>query len=156
MKVVKIKLKPGDTPARVMSVLSSQKGQQIYCALSGKFVLITQLDFLKKLKTLFAEDLATLTFVTQKTFFVELLQKQGFNVLPEYPVGTQEEPVMMVRDFLDRVEASKNTPVEVEAEAPEILNPEPEKSNPKLKASFTKRKIENLAREKSWRGLVFF
>ena len=149
MEIKKIKLKAGDIPARVLSVLRSLEGQKIYCQVAADFVLITELDFLKELK-----KLENIVFVTTKPFFRDLLIKQGFEVLDDFPESSATIPVQVVRDFLDRVAASKNTvsASEVDIVATEIA----EKTNQKLKAQFTKRKIENLARERSWRGAVFF
>lgn len=149
MDTKKIKLKAGDIPARVLSVLRSLAGGKVYCQVASDFVLITELDFLKQLK-----QIENITFVTTKPFFVDLLKKQGFAVVDDFPEDFADVPVQIIRDFLDRVVATKNIdPVE----APEIVTPEvPEKTSNKLKAQFTKRKIENLARERSWRGAVFF
>ena len=152
---IKIKLKAGDTPARILSVLSGLKGAGVYCQLASDFVLITETDFLKKLQEIFGEDLSKLTFVTSKAFFVQLLKRQQFQVIEDFPKEIEDTPVQVVRDFLDRLEATKNT---TPKEVPAPLEKEGEKEKPsqRLKAQFTKRKIENLAREKSWRGLFFF
>lgn len=156
-KVVRIRLQPGDTPARVLSVLQQLKGKKVYCELSPKFVLITQQSFLKQLKNLWDGEIEDLYFFTQKTFFRELLEKKDFTVLSDWPEDLAEVETKSVRDFLDRVLATKNATKKLIAETPVEINPsKTETEKIKQKAQFTKRKIENLAREKSFRGVVFF
>jgi len=161
LEIVRLQLRPGDTPARVMAVLGQLVGKEVYCELSSKFILITEINFLKKIKLLFGADLEKLHFVTQKPFFVDLLNKRNFNVLDIIPNEHKDVSVQQIRDFMDRIEAKKNksaAPEEVAAEPVAESNKvvETAKVTNKLKTQFTKRKIENLARGKSWRGVVFF
>ncbi len=154
-EIVRLKLQPGDTPARVLSVLGQLQGKKVYCELSPQFVLITQQSFCAQLAQLWDGEIEDLHFYTRKTFFKDLLRKQGFQVSPTLPEEVKALESKTVRDFLDRVLATKNKGEKSEEELP----PAPPKSDTeknKLKAHFTKRKIENLAREKSFRGIVFF
>ena len=153
-KIYKIQLKGGDTVRHIFDFIAEHKGAHICFVLDRNFLLVTESSFLKKLKLCLETSETKALFVTTKSYFQKLLSSQGFKVSEKETPPYRQEPLKTMRDFSDRVKATKNEE-KLDFETHKI-NFTPKIGSTSTKPQFSTKPIQNLARERSLRGVYFF
>lgn len=151
-KLIKIRLKAGDTPGAVLTFLKTTKAKEVCLLIERDFLVVTESSFIQRLQETLKESKAEICFVTKKQYFQSVLSQHKLRVQGYEPEQFAEIETKTISQLQGKVAATKNV-----FEAKSIqFKPKLQTSAPNTKPQFSMRKIENLNDEKSFRGIYFF
>ena len=149
-KYIKIQLGAGDRSKDVLKVLSELEEDQVLLSVQSSCNLVTESTFLREVKKITKSKKMNLEFATRKAYFKELLEKDAFTVYEKMPENYAELPARKISEFMNTIEAKKNTAKKGEA----TINFAP-KSKTEL-PKFTTHKIDPYPSKRPVRGFFFF
>ncbi|MDH3324404.1 MAG: hypothetical protein OEL89_02095 [Candidatus Peregrinibacteria bacterium] len=150
-KLVKIKLRLGDTGSDILRVFEKIKAKKVLFICPRNFTLLSEITFLKKIKSIAKKFGKEIDFVVHQKYFREILTSQkieNFFTIPDEYLEIETEFLAKILGA-DKVSAEKNKGEKI---LEEEFSPKGRTAPPK----FATRKIEPLDQKKSIRGYVFF
>ncbi len=152
-KTHKIDLRRGLRAKDLISVIKQLKNTTVYFLVARDFNMITEIKLLKKLKKLSKKYDISLIFITQKSYFKDILKQQSMTVMKALPDEAEDLETESVTDILGIIVAQKNKKIPTNFASKKIkFRTKVSKNTP----HFESKKIENLKDEKSIRSFIFF
>ncbi len=146
MEVLKLGLRLSDGVSDILGLFKKTTVQKIIFICPRNLTLLTDVSFLKKVKTAASEAGIAISFVCEQKFVRDILNSQKLTTHTKVPKELEDEPKKNLSNFSDKIVAKKN-----EATPSRNIPVKKEKSHP----DFATQKIQKSA-GKPIRGKVFF
>lgn len=150
MEYTKVLLHSGDSVGDIITCIEKIQTQKIVFLCPRNLSLLTDMSFLKRIKTIASEQKKKIVFVSPQKFIRDILKSQKFRVHSQVTKEFEEGEEKTLRDIFPHTEAKKNPSPEEKKEKTSAVAAIPEKPQ------FQTHKIENIGSEKSVRGKIFF
>ena len=151
MQILRIKLREGDSVGSILRVFEKTDADKVLFECPRNFAVLTDISFLKRLKTTADEYDKKLAFLVPQKCIRDIIKTQDLEVYSRLPETLSDAEVRDLSFFSENLVAQKNEEIVVEEVLPEVVEDEVLPSAP-----FSRHQIENLPSERSLRGHVFF
>ncbi len=149
MNVITVSLQDGDSVKDILQIVKQAPNEKIIFICPRNFAILSDISFLKKLKSTAEEGTVEISFVVFQKFVRDIMKSQELTVHPVMPTEFLDAPRREVKELLGKTPAPQAQPQSTE-EAPVVF------TSTKTKPVFSTQKIEQEGIRKPIRGKIFF